>query len=128
MPFSLENSKFEFWTWAAQNQISKRQHYWRPTSRVKCPPDHNTPAILLLSFFSWKMNFDFKFLRSSRYNWGTSETLKIQGGGGKVVMWWAWFVPLLWDRFNHGPLLLDRLVCKRGSLCGLDSLVKWYLY
>ena len=29
---------------------------------------------------------------------------------------------------GHGPLLLDRLVCKRGSLCGLDSLVKWYLY
>ena len=29
---------------------------------------------------------------------------------------------------NHGPLLLDRLVCKRGALCGLDSLAKWYLY
>ena len=58
----------------------------------------------------------------------TNTILFLCNGSSKIQFFtniWYPFCPRL---LRHGPLLLDRLVCKRGSLCGLDSLVKWYLY
>ena len=62
--------------------------------------------IIIVNFLSWKMNFDCKFLRSSKYNSGTSGVLKIlKGVGGKyVVMWWAWSVPLCLPKILGAPL------------------------